>query len=82
LRYGQKLTGVEQIHGIVGGFHLSGAFYDPIIPPTVETIAEMAPAVVVPGHCTGWKAIHAIAQRMPEAYVQTCVGTQLNFGAV
>jgi 7,8-dihydropterin-6-yl-methyl-4-(beta-D-ribofuranosyl)aminobenzene 5'-phosphate synthase len=79
LRYGKHLTGIEQVHGVVGGFHLSGGFYEQVIPPTVDALAEMQPDVIVPGHCTGWKAIHAIAQRMPQAYVQTCVGTRLHF---
>lgn len=79
VRYAQKLTGVERVQGIVGGFHLSGAFYEQIIPSTVDALIEVNPQVIMPGHCTGWKAIHTIAKRMPDAYVQTCVGTQLHF---
>jgi 7,8-dihydropterin-6-yl-methyl-4-(beta-D-ribofuranosyl)aminobenzene 5'-phosphate synthase len=81
LRYSQKLTGVEKIHGVAGGFHLSGAFYEQIIPPTVDALEAIAPDVIMPGHCTGWKAIHTIAQRLPAAYVPTCVGTRLHFAA-
>jgi 7,8-dihydropterin-6-yl-methyl-4-(beta-D-ribofuranosyl)aminobenzene 5'-phosphate synthase len=32
--------------------------------------------VVVPMHCTGWKAVHAIARAMPEAFIQNSVGTR------
>lgn len=80
LRYGQKLTGVEKVHAVVGGFHLSGAYFEQVIPPTVDALSDIQPDVIVPGHCTGWKAIQTIAQRMPEAYVPTSVGTTLRFG--
>jgi 7,8-dihydropterin-6-yl-methyl-4-(beta-D-ribofuranosyl)aminobenzene 5'-phosphate synthase len=33
----------------------------------------------VPAHCTGWKAVHVLAQAMPEAFVQPAVGTVISF---
>jgi 7,8-dihydropterin-6-yl-methyl-4-(beta-D-ribofuranosyl)aminobenzene 5'-phosphate synthase len=80
LRYARKLTGIDRIYGVIGGFHLSGGFFEKIIPPTVDELTTLQPDVIVPGHCTGWKAIHAIARTLPDAYVQTCVGTRLLFG--
>lgn len=79
LRHAAKVTGVDHVHAFVGGFHLSGSQFEPSIPRTVEEFQQIRPDVVVPGHCTGWKAVHEIAHRMPEAYVQTSVGTSLRF---
>ena len=79
LRNARRLTGVERIHAFIGGLHLSGGLFEPIIPPTIAEIVGMAPDFIIPGHCTGWKATHEIARRMPEAFVQTCVGTRLDF---
>ncbi len=79
LKHAQRVTGVDQIFGVIGGFHLTGGIFEPIIPRTLDELAAIAPAAIVPGHCTGWKAIHAIARRMPEAYIQTSVGTRLEF---
>lgn len=79
LRSARKMTGVDRVHGVVGGFHLSGALFEPIIPPTVASLEPLAPDVIVPGHCTGWKAVHEIARRMPKAFVPTAVGTTLRF---
>jgi hypothetical protein len=31
--------------------------------------------VIVPSHCTGGKAVHSIARRFPDAYIQNSVGT-------
>lgn len=79
LRHAQRLTGVERIHAFAGGLHLTGGLFEPIIPRTLNDLAAIGPAIIVPGHCTGWKATHEIARRMPEAYVQTSVGTRLCF---
>jgi len=79
LRHAQVLTGVDQIYGVVGGFHLTGPVFEPLIPRTLAELTAINPTVIVPGHCTGWKAIHEIARRLPAAYVQTSVGTRLQF---
>ena len=31
--------------------------------------------MIVPAHCTGWKATHKIARRLPGAFIQNSVGT-------
>ena len=77
IRYAQKLTGVEKVYSMLGGLHLTGAVFEPIIAPTLEALKDIAPRLVMPGHCTGWKAIHAFAREFPEAYVQGSVGTRL-----
>jgi 7,8-dihydropterin-6-yl-methyl-4-(beta-D-ribofuranosyl)aminobenzene 5'-phosphate synthase len=75
VRNAQAITGVEAVHAIIGGFHLSGPLFEPIIEPTIAALAGFAPEVLVPGHCTGWKATHAIAAAMPDAFIPTAVGT-------
>jgi 7,8-dihydropterin-6-yl-methyl-4-(beta-D-ribofuranosyl)aminobenzene 5'-phosphate synthase len=47
---------------------------------TAISLAKIGPDAIVPGHCTGWRAAHELARRLPEAYVQTSVGTRLHFG--
>ena len=74
LRYARKLTGIDRIHAVIGGFHLTGKAYAPVIDRVVEEVAGLAPDVVVPAHCTGWNAQVALAQRMPEAYQPNAVG--------
>jgi 7,8-dihydropterin-6-yl-methyl-4-(beta-D-ribofuranosyl)aminobenzene 5'-phosphate synthase len=79
VRYACKLTGVDQVCAVIGGFHLNGPLFEPIIPATIAAMKELAPQVIVPTHCTGWKAIHAFAAAMPEAFVQNSVGTRYVF---
>ena len=75
LRHASAQTGVEQIYAVIGGFHLSGAAFEPIIPQTIAALQQLNPAVVVPAHCTGWRAAHGIARAMPEAFIPNSVGT-------
>jgi 7,8-dihydropterin-6-yl-methyl-4-(beta-D-ribofuranosyl)aminobenzene 5'-phosphate synthase len=75
VRHAQKLTGTQEIAAIIGGFHLSGPMFEGIIDPTVRAFDELAPSLLVPAHCTGWKAVHQLAARFPDAFVQSAVGT-------
>jgi 7,8-dihydropterin-6-yl-methyl-4-(beta-D-ribofuranosyl)aminobenzene 5'-phosphate synthase len=79
LLHARRLTGVEEVYGLVGGMHLTGGLMEPLIPRTLAELATIAPSVVVPGHCTGWKATHELARQMPSAYIQSSVGTRLHF---
>jgi 7,8-dihydropterin-6-yl-methyl-4-(beta-D-ribofuranosyl)aminobenzene 5'-phosphate synthase len=75
LRYARRLTGVNGVYAVIGGFHLGGPF-EAIIPNVCDALAELDPQVIVPAHCTGWKAIHALAARFPNAFIQNSVGTR------
>jgi 7,8-dihydropterin-6-yl-methyl-4-(beta-D-ribofuranosyl)aminobenzene 5'-phosphate synthase len=77
IRYAQKLTGESKIAAIIGGFHLSGPMFEPIIEPTISVLTELSPELLVPAHCTGWKAVHELAAGLPEAFVQSAVGTTI-----
>ena len=75
LLHAKNATGVSNIYAVIGGFHLTGKIFEPIISPTVQALKEINPKVIVPQHCTGWKATHAIAQEFPEAFIANSVGT-------
>jgi 7,8-dihydropterin-6-yl-methyl-4-(beta-D-ribofuranosyl)aminobenzene 5'-phosphate synthase len=75
-RYAQKLTGVERVHAVLGGFHLSGPLFEPIIPQVVAALTELGPELIVPAHCTGWRATHALAAALPGSFIQNSVGTR------
>ena len=81
LLYVRRLTGGHHLHAVIGGFHLSGPRFEPIIAPTCDALADLAPDYLVPSHCTGWRAIHAMAARFPNAFIQNSVGTRFEFAA-
>ena len=81
LRCARELTGVDQVHAVIGGFHLTGPVFEPIIAPTIAALKDFAPGIIVPQHCTGWRATHMIARDFPDAFVPNSVGTTLLIGA-
>ncbi len=81
LRHARSLTGVDEVHAVIGGFHLSGAVFEPIIGPTVDHLRNLAPSLLVPGHCTGWRAQRALSEALADAYVHPSVGTSFRLGA-
>jgi 7,8-dihydropterin-6-yl-methyl-4-(beta-D-ribofuranosyl)aminobenzene 5'-phosphate synthase len=81
LRYAQALTGEQKVHALIGGMHLTGGLFEPIIPRTISELAMIGPDYVVPGHCTGWKAVNLLINTLPDVYLQSNVGTRLHFAA-
>lgn len=80
-RYAQKLTGVERVYAVLGGFHLGGPLFEPVIPQVVAALTDLAPEVIVPAHCTGWRATHALAAALPGSFIQNSVGTRFDLGS-
>jgi 7,8-dihydropterin-6-yl-methyl-4-(beta-D-ribofuranosyl)aminobenzene 5'-phosphate synthase len=81
VRDAMRLTGVPTLHALLGGLHLGGPAFEPVIAPTRDALLALAPALLVPGHCTGWKAQHALAAAFPEAWVQGSVGSSYRLAA-
>jgi 7,8-dihydropterin-6-yl-methyl-4-(beta-D-ribofuranosyl)aminobenzene 5'-phosphate synthase len=69
IRHAMRLTSVDRLHALIGGLHLSGPTFEPIIAPTVEAFTALQPTLIVAGHCTGWRAQHALAAALPDAWV-------------
>lgn len=82
VRHAQRLTAVPVLHALIGGLHLSGPAFEPIIDRTVDTLTHLAPDLIVPGHCTGWRAQHALAAAMPDAWVAGSSGSSFRLTAM
>ena len=61
------------LYGVMGGFHLSGAT-EAIIPETVAALKQFDLKLIAAGHCTGWRAINALATAYGDAVVPSAVG--------
>jgi 7,8-dihydropterin-6-yl-methyl-4-(beta-D-ribofuranosyl)aminobenzene 5'-phosphate synthase len=79
VRNAQQRTGVDHVHAVIGGLHLTGALFEPIIAPTVAELERIRPDYIVPGHCTGWRARQELGRRLPGAYLESSVGTRFHF---
>ncbi|KAG0223120.1 hypothetical protein BGW42_006095 [Actinomortierella wolfii] len=63
---------------VAGGFHLAGPAFENRIPETVRDLQEIAPELLAPGHCSGWKARYACDAAMPGRVVSLGVGSVYN----
>lgn len=79
--YARRLTGVNRVHAIIGGFHLSGPIFEPLVGRVIDSFAEIAPDLIAPAHCTGWRAVQRLAAAFPTGVVPSCVGTRFELGA-
>lgn len=68
------------LHAVMGGFHLSGATVETIIPETIRDLMSFGLKRIVPAHCTGWRAFTALSNAcgdervlMPSAVGRTFV---------
>lgn len=77
--YARQITQVKNVHAVLGGFHLAGKEFEERINQTVEALKDINPRIVVPSHCTGWRAIHAVAGALPEAFIANSVGNMYQF---
>ena len=64
----------QTLHGVMGGFHLSGSM-EKIIPETVDAMRAFNLKTIAAGHCTGWRAIGALTSAFGHAVVPSAVGT-------
>jgi 7,8-dihydropterin-6-yl-methyl-4-(beta-D-ribofuranosyl)aminobenzene 5'-phosphate synthase len=57
-----------KLHAVMGGFHLSGGT-ETAIPDTIRDLGEFRPDLIIPAHCTGWRAVNALTQAFGESVV-------------
>jgi 7,8-dihydropterin-6-yl-methyl-4-(beta-D-ribofuranosyl)aminobenzene 5'-phosphate synthase len=79
ISYAQQITGTDKVYAVMGGFHLSGKEFENRMQPTIEELQRIKPKLIVPSHCTGWKAMCAIAKTLPEAFIWNSVGNLYRF---
>ena len=68
-----------KLHAVLGGLHLSG-INERIIPQTVPALRDFDLDVIAAGHCTGWRAMTALANAFGDGkLVPLAVGKRLRF---
>jgi 7,8-dihydropterin-6-yl-methyl-4-(beta-D-ribofuranosyl)aminobenzene 5'-phosphate synthase len=80
VRHAQKVSGIQKVHAIVGGFHLAPA-PDDIVAKTVAVFKDINPDYIIPMHCSGVNMIMAVHMAMPKTLVMPSTGTRVVFGA-
>jgi 7,8-dihydropterin-6-yl-methyl-4-(beta-D-ribofuranosyl)aminobenzene 5'-phosphate synthase len=80
VKQAQKVAGMDKIHAVMGGFHLSNTKPE-VIQNTVADIKAMKPDYILPTHCTGFEAMVAFSKEMPKEFIINTAGTKYTFGA-
>jgi 7,8-dihydropterin-6-yl-methyl-4-(beta-D-ribofuranosyl)aminobenzene 5'-phosphate synthase len=75
INHARHLTGIESVHAVLGGFHLAGREFEGRVSQTVEELKRIEPRIVVPSHCTGWRALLSIYEAMSNSLVPGGVGS-------
>lgn len=77
--YAREVTGIDKVHAIMGGFHLSGPMGEAIIDRTTQELQKFNPDYIIPTHCTGRKAVGFMETTFKEKFILNMSGTKLTF---
>ena len=77
IRQAQRITGVDKLYAVIGGFHLTGADRERI-DATARALLELDPVMIRPGHCTGQRAVCLLQQALGERCQPLAVGETIN----
>jgi 7,8-dihydropterin-6-yl-methyl-4-(beta-D-ribofuranosyl)aminobenzene 5'-phosphate synthase len=76
----QAVSGVNKVHAVVGGFHLSAA-PEPYVAQTIDALKALDPDYIIPMHCTGRTFARLAEAAMPGRLIPSATGTRFTFGA-
>ena len=76
--HAQQLTGMKDIYAVIGGSHLIEAPQERII-QTIDALEKLNVKRVGLCHCTGFKALSSLINRLPEQFVSVTSGTVFRF---
>ena len=79
VNFARKVTGVDKVHVVMGGFHLNGPLFEPLIGRVIEEFRRINPDYIIPTHCTGRKAINTFEKEFPQKFLLNMSGTKLTF---
>jgi 7,8-dihydropterin-6-yl-methyl-4-(beta-D-ribofuranosyl)aminobenzene 5'-phosphate synthase len=78
--HAREITGIDKVHAVIGGFHLSGAPAEKIERSVADLLA-FDPDIIVPMHCTGIETIDALRERAPDKVIFNSAGTRYELNA-
>ncbi|KAF2837150.1 metallo-beta-lactamase superfamily protein [Patellaria atrata CBS 101060] len=77
-RHAVSLVPNTPLHAVLGGYHLANSPPEQIA-ATISDLEALEPDLLMPGHCTGWKAKFAMQHSLPGRVVPTSVGMSYTF---
>ena len=69
LKHATQVFRGAPLHAVMGGFHLAGPGMEQRIAETVRDMRAFGLDLIVPGHCTGFRAVHALLNEFGDGIV-------------
>jgi 7,8-dihydropterin-6-yl-methyl-4-(beta-D-ribofuranosyl)aminobenzene 5'-phosphate synthase len=79
IRHSMKITGMNRIEGVAGGFHMMEVSEERI-KRTVEALSEMCPGWIFSGHCTGFAANKVMSTVLGDQFNLLHAGVRISVG--
>ena len=79
VNYCREMTGNDNVHAIIGGFHLLNASAERM-ERTIEALREIDAALLAPCHCTGEKQTPMLHEAFPDTFRPCRCGSRFHFG--
>jgi 7,8-dihydropterin-6-yl-methyl-4-(beta-D-ribofuranosyl)aminobenzene 5'-phosphate synthase len=80
VRQAQKVSGVDKVHAVIGGFHIVPPLGDDYINKTIDEFRSIDPDHIVVGHCTGDRFYDLARAALGDKVIHSAVGSRFVFG--
>ena len=81
VKQAQKVSGIDKVHAVIGGFHIVPPLDDDYIRQTIEAFQEIDPDHLIPAHCSGDRFYDLAREAMGDKVIHSAVGTRFIFEA-
>jgi len=81
VRQAQKVSGIDKVHAVIGGFHIVPPLGDDYIHQTIAEFRSIDPDYLIPAHCTGDRFYDLAREAMGDKVIHSAVGTRFIFEA-
>jgi 7,8-dihydropterin-6-yl-methyl-4-(beta-D-ribofuranosyl)aminobenzene 5'-phosphate synthase len=77
----RKVSGIDKVHAVIGGFHIVPPLGDDYIRQTIEAFREIDLDYLIPGHCSGDRFYDLARDALGDKVIHSAVGTRFIFEA-
>ncbi len=77
VRMAQKLSGIDKVYALIGGFHMNWASKERV-DKTIDFLKKLKPEILCAMHCSGFNFKARLMNEIPESSVLGIVGTTFN----
>ena len=81
IKQAQKVSGIDKVHAVIGGFHIVPPLGDDYIRDTIAAFREIDPDHLIPAHCTGDRFYDLAREALGDKVIHSAVGTRFIFEA-